>query len=379
MGGCRNPSEHLVSLDQLAGLGWAGLTCRLVWPNQPLYTTALAWTPCPCAQRSSKRRLVSLAITGRATAAQWIMGRYRQSKLKTSSVWPQWLIYQDWDLNTGQTVRIYPTHGAQISSVALRPTGAGAAESAIKETNGIDVAVNVGPDYFAKDRAPSPKTNGDGPHPDSPPAADAKVEAPSTPTVTAAPSDPVEAKVEQTSTPAPAQAETNGDIDMGLDAPSPYDPLFDDADAEGESVLPSANGTALPTPQMSPPPPYTESGLALPGSNPHPPAASPTPKETPVSTPLFSQSNAQAGPSRTGVGAAGTIPLLTRTSFDTFSEDIMMTSSMDGQVTLIDRRVPTGPESANGGVGRLQAGEKAPPWCMSVSRPSPRLQRPCMW
>jgi hypothetical protein len=36
---------------------------------------------------------------------------------------------------------------------------------------------------------------------------------------------------------------------------------------------------------------------------------------------------------------------------------------MDGQVTLIDRRV----SSRSGDVGRLLAGDKAPPWCMSVS------------
>lgn len=174
------------------------------------------------------------------------------------------------------------------------------------------------------------------------------------------------------------------DGDILMDAPSPFDPLFDDmggdADAEGESVLPSNDATADPTPAQTPRPVSNGFGLALPGSN----STTTKPlnddtKPATASAPLFSHSNAQAGPSRSGAGAAGSIPLLTHTTYDAFSEDIMMTSSMDGQVTLIDRRVPSGSE---GGVGRLQAGERAPPWCMSVRRPkstciSRRSLTPC--
>lgn len=277
------------------------------------------------------------------------------------------LTWQDWDLNTGQTVRSYPTHGAQISSLALRPSGRLAAEALPNVTNGVHISVNAGADFFEKDRSPGPAANG---HSDTPPAISPSASAPTGDGPKTEPPSSPSATVEAPGSSANAETAvvivpTEGDILM--DAPSPYDPLFDDmggdADAEGESVLPSGDFTAVPTPIETPP--ITNGfGLALPGSNST--TTKPQVEEAKPSTPLaplFSQTNAQAGPSRSGGGAAATIPLLTRTSYDAYSEDILMTSSMDGQVTLIDRRVP---EGSGGGVGRLQAGERAPPWCMSV-------------
>lgn len=289
---------------------------------------------------------------------------------------------QDWDLNTGQSVRTYPTHGAQISSLALRPTGHGAAPPQ-SNGNGIEVSVNVGPNFFAKDRTPEPvvnghdaqngsngtkgKTNGNA-SPSSVKDAGADADA----TEAGDKNEPPSSPADENKQPTPPATD-----DIEMDPPSPYDPLFDDMgadpdmDADGESVLPSNDATALPTPLQTPPSTSNGMGigLALPGSHAKPSINTDTnvnAAESKPAVPLFSSTstNAQAGPSRSGAGAAGTIPLLSRTTYDAFSEDIMMTSSMDGQVTLIDRRVPT---KSEGGVGRLQPGERAPPWCMSVS------------
>jgi transcriptional activator SPT8 len=169
-------------------------------------------------------------------------------------------------------------------------------------------------------------------------------------------------------------------MDEDMDAGSPYDPLFDDADGDGDAeaeveaatgALPSSNGTILKT---TPPP---SSGLALPGSGLKLPGSGPGPSMTTAPTttgentttsstptPLFQQPSTQAGPSR--AGAARGIPLLTKTSYQAFSNDIMMASTMDGQVTLLDRRVPSSSSEGAGGVGRLKGGEKTPPWCMSA-------------
>jgi len=239
------------------------------------------------------------------------------------------------------------------------------------------ILVNVGPDFFEADRA---KTNGEanGAGSQSQPGEPTKSQSP-TPA-------PRPVKGEATGTPPPTEdvaMASPPDIQVDTEeAGSPYDPLFDDdmggdADAEGESVVPSNGNTALPTPMASSPPPSFTPGLALPTasgldtftSNANgyetPPLTTPIPnKETRAAsptgpTPLFQQ-NATAGPSR-GEGAARGVPLLTRTTYGEFSNDVMMTSTMDGQVTLLDRRVPD-----NGRVGRLVAGEKAPPWCMSA-------------
>lgn len=202
--------------------------------------------------------------------------------------------------------------------------------------------------------------------------------------------------------------EAKDDVEMAEKSPSPFDPLFDDVDAEGESILPSGNITRIPSPSTTP----TKTAISL---NPQtqPPSSSPAAKSKGISLALpgmngHSTSNANAngngsvpnqlqtqastssstianGPaplfatppiassSRTPITAAArNIPLLTPTTWQSFSDDVMMTSSMDGQVVLIDRRVPSYSQEGDGsgtgrGVGRLMPAERTPPWCMSVS------------
>jgi transcriptional activator SPT8 len=213
--------------------------------------------------------------------------------------------------------------------------------------NGTRVSVSVGPDFD------KPKSTDTGADTEKPPDSAA--------TITDAGNE-VNGK---------AEGEADGDVAMS-DAPSPFDPLFDDEDADGETVIPSGEVTMAGTPAIndmvppSPAKPKPGSGLALPGSKPikqeAPVSAVPSSAPSGSSTPLFNMPQPVASSSKT---AAANIPILSPADFRAFSDDIFLTSSMDGQVVLIDRRVPDYGGS-NGGVGRLQPSEKAPPWCMSA-------------
>lgn len=110
-----------------------------------------------------------------------------------------------------------------------------------------------------------------------------------------------------------------------------YDPLFDDEpDADGESdgdttmvSMATQKGSNLPAPSKLP------AARAA--------ATAPVPKNAP--------------------------PLLTRNEYSSFSSNMLMIASIDGQVVLWDRRANT-PQR---GVGRLEMNEKTAPWCVSVS------------
>lgn len=286
---------------------------------------------------------------------------------------------REWDLNTGQTVRQYPTHGAQISSLSLRPYApitptpspdtlrGDEDEGEEARLNGIGAAVSI-------NIAPSSES-------DLRTGTDAPGEG------ILATSNPGEGDTDGATTAnqtgeSDESKPSGGDVEMaGSDAASPFDPLFDE-DAEGETVPPSGAGTSAQTPvtnindmappAMTPPKPKpVSSGLALPGMpksvKTEPPtalpSAAPSTSQSGNSTPLFNLPQPVASSSKT---AASGIPLLSKTTYKAFSDDVMLTSSMDGQVVLIDRRVPDY-ESGKSGVGRLLPGDKAPPWCMSVS------------
>lgn len=263
-------------------------------------------------------------------------------------------------------VRTYPTHGAQVSSIGLRPLTAATSTSPLPENgDGPSISVNVGPDFFTADQKTEDGAAANGTTPGEPAAAP-------------------EADV----TMADGDADAEGEGDDAKSAAS-YDPLFDDDDAEGEeeskagdvtmadalagSIVPAVS---TPTPTVKPPSglglalpggtPKASPGLALPGSTTTKATSPPTANGSSAPTPhLFgAAASAQASSSR---AASASIPLLSPADYRQFSNDILLTSSMDGQVTLIDRRVPSSEGGEQTGVGRLMPGEKAPPWCMSVS------------
>jgi transcriptional activator SPT8 len=118
-------------------------------------------------------------------------------------------------------------------------------------------------------------------------------------------------------------------VDSDAHSDASFDPLFDDDPEEPPHSL-----STIPT----------ESKLAMPGGTqtqhplppPRPTTSIPPPKNAP--------------------------PLLDPTSYSTYSPELLLTASIDGQVILWDRRVQT----SGTGVGRLGMSEKTPPWCLSV-------------
>lgn len=125
-------------------------------------------------------------------------------------------------------------------------------------------------------------------------------------------------------------------VDSDVRSDASFDPLFDDDPEESQqshSVIP------------------TESQLAIPGDTQpqHPlPQAPPPPPPRPAATSIPPPKNAP--------------PLLNPISYSTYSPELLLTASIDGQVILWDRRVQT----SGTGVGRLWMSEKTPPWCLSV-------------
>jgi transcriptional activator SPT8 len=119
-------------------------------------------------------------------------------------------------------------------------------------------------------------------------------------------------------------------IESDVRSDTSFDPLFDDIPEE------------TPQPQFTIP---TESKLAMPGgAQPQTQLPQPRPSTNFIPPPK----NAP--------------PLLDFDSYSTYSPELLLTASIDGQVILWDRRVQT----SGTGVGRLWMSEKTPPWCLSV-------------
>ncbi len=191
--------------------------------------------------------------------------------------------YQQWDLNTGQVVRNFTAHGAQLAAIAVRPLSS--------DFQGVTWVGNR-PSDLQRNTSALPITV-DG-------LTDTKRTSNDT-TASAKNSKPVSVKQEED-----AQSDTS------------FDPLFDDE----------------------------------PDTDAEPPNA-PAPGPKPI---------VSAQPQRGAIAPKNAPPVLEPTTYASFSPDMLMTASIDGQVILWDRRV----NSPWQGVGRLWMSEKTPPWCMSV-------------
>ena len=230
-------------------------------------------------------------------------------------------------MNTGQEVRTHSTHGGQISSLSLRSQYN---EPQVSPTP-LDVDMNgddVGVDGIAGTEEPN--------HVDHEEAEAAAGAAP------------------EHNTPNGVHTSPAGDDVAMEEKGSDHDSLFDD-DAEGEEVAPSMPVTTAVTPSAQLNGDLAKAkavSLALPGSTRHAEAG-------PSAAPLFAPRTAPLPRERPSMST----PVLSSSMWSSYSHDVLLSSSMDGQVTLIDRR-------ERGLVGRLAASEKAPPWCMSVSSPS---------
>ena len=116
------------------------------------------------------------------------------------------------------------------------------------------------------------------------------------------------------------------------DAKSDFDPLFDDEpDVEGDEQITNgpSNGTA------------NDGGISYPAQM---------------------QMSAQSAPS-VAIAPKNAPPVLDNATYSSYSPDVLMVASIDGQIVLWDKRVFT----PGTGVGRLPLDGRTPPWCVSVS------------
>lgn len=248
---------------------------------------------------------------------------------------------QQWDLNTGQTVRHFTAHGAQVAALAVRPLSTGYAE--------------VGPAIVSRTE------DAEGDFPSTTQNSDGQVTQNVNPAIDQAhippPGDVIMSNISKTdrlstSVGAPVQDDEEAKSDD-----SSFDPLFDDEDGDGESGNGTTGARMESQPATSvPPQPVT--------STPQTQIGAKTPTPATVTKTLRPQTQQQ--PRMTlGTGIAppkNAPPLLDPMGYTSYSPDLLMTACIDGQVILWDRRV----HSPGRGVGRLWMSEKTPPWCLSV-------------
>jgi len=232
-----------------------------------------------------------------------------------------------WDLNTGQAVRKFVSHGAQLTSIAVRPNHS-----------------HYGGHHWSSPPRMEDPLFGDRNE-------DEDVAGISLPG--GGHQDAKTAKAEHTGDGAQEQQNyfSNTQIqpeissagvptvkDEDAKSDTSYDPLFDDEpDADGE--------------------PDSESrATSAPGAPAAPQGVSQNAGSSSMSFPSHQASTKPA------VAPKNAPPILDPMTYTTFSPDVLMTASIDGQVILWDTRVNT----PGRGVGRLWMSEKTPPWCMSA-------------
>lgn len=249
-----------------------------------------------------------------------------------------------WDLNTGQVVRKFTAHGAQLVAIAVRPlnpltqcfsstfsAGTAGEWDAYPPSSGLLSCKNESDASMAHvDTSPvSADDNGR-------PGHEIRHER--------APS--MFSNQNLISNQPTQETDTKSDTS--------FDPLFDDepdADGEVDSTSPMDGGGANQAVDSKKENTSVSghASLAVPDAT----FALPNQQSQQVSRP--SQSSAVAPPKNAP-------PLLNPESSAAFSPDVLMIAAIDGQVMLWDKRVNT----PGRGVGRLWMSEKTPPWCVSA-------------
>jgi transcriptional activator SPT8 len=203
---------------------------------------------------------------------------------------------QQWDLNTGQRVRNFTAHGAQLAGIAVRPDHT--------------VYSDTGPAVIHRPTglAQEPKQE----NPPSLPLENASaVDTPMSMELTSGQN---------------IKAESRPRLDSDTKSDASFDPLFDD-EPDGSNAD-DVVSPVMPTPAHAQSQPATQHRATL--------GLIPPPKNAP--------------------------PLLDPATYATYSPNLLMTTAIDGQIILWDKRT----HSLGKGVGRLWMSEKTPPWCLSV-------------
>ncbi|KIM58865.1 hypothetical protein SCLCIDRAFT_1218211 [Scleroderma citrinum Foug A] len=249
-----------------------------------------------------------------------------------------------WDLNTGQVVRKFTAHGAQLVAIAVRPLNP-LTQHSFSLTSSADAA-GESDGFPVNSTVINPKMESDGSMTDVDMfsiSADSGMER----THDYQPSDASAAFANhRTISNRPTQ-----DTDTKSD--TSFDPLFDDepdADGEIDDHSPKDGGSAnqaVLAPQNATAPMSGPVGIAVPDAS------------------SFNQEIKPVARLSQGCGVAppkNAPPLLSSDNSATFSPDILMIAAIDGQIMLWDKRV----SSPGKGVGRMWMSEKTPPWCVSA-------------
>ncbi|OCH93418.1 WD40 repeat-like protein [Obba rivulosa] len=226
-----------------------------------------------------------------------------------------------WDLNTGQPVRSFMSHGAQLAAIGVRP-----------------LASNFHGHPWEPPPIPAQR-------PAEGSASQGEVYVQATLAGTNSSGTLVDGAQSFTQNTGPAQSQQDDDVK----SEASYDPLFDEEpDADGE-----ADDEVSQPSQPS----------ALRGSYPGSAANGSFPNAASQRNGQVSQAQQRSRIVSSGVPAPKNAPaVLDPVTYASFSPDTLMTAFIDGQIILWDTRV----NSPGRGVGRLWMSEKTPPWCLSA-------------
>lgn len=241
-------------------------------------------------------------------------------------------------MNTGQAVRKFTAHGAQLVGVAVRPlSGLSQRFSPISsaEVGGESETYSDTPAATSHKKSSGAYTS-------------ANVETFSTAAGKAHGHQQrtLDASASQNAISNLASQESDAKSDTS------FDPLFDDEpdpDGDGDNHSAGDGGAdRAKSCHKESTAPSSYVGLAVPDAGGSDPA---------------SQGQQGARSSQSSVAPPKNAPpLLSAENSATFSADVLMISAIDGQIMLWDKRVNT----PGKGVGRLWLSEKTPPWCVSV-------------
>ncbi|KAF9246312.1 WD40-repeat-containing domain protein [Melanogaster broomeanus] len=241
-----------------------------------------------------------------------------------------------WDLNTGQAVRKFTAHGAQLVGVAVRPQNS--LSHLFSPTSSADAGGESEAYTDASANTPYKK------HEDTPVSA----------SVETFPSAAGKSSQQRNSSASVRQNAIFNVSTQESDAKSDtsFDPLFDDEpDADGEadnSSVPNSGASQITHSHKENTAPGGHVGLAVPDGA--------------SSDPITQAQQAVRSLQSSVAPPKNAPPLLSAENSATFSPDILMISAIDGQIMLWDKRVNT----PGKGVGRLWLSEKTPPWCVSA-------------
>jgi transcriptional activator SPT8 len=242
---------------------------------------------------------------------------------------PRSEFHQQWDLNTGQIVREFIAHGSQLVGIAVRPTISGYSGANISTAKTLSEAVHFRPTDSMQVPTQSTSESASG-------------ESGAVGNIANTLAADNTARTQPVTMPGQVTNNTQQAPDSDAKSEVSYDPLFDDEpDADGEPDGEN-NGQWQATHRL-----YDLSSQNGPST---------------LAMPSHSTSQPNRASTSSVVVPKNAPPLLDSTGYSTFSPDVLMTASIDGQIILWDKRVNT----PRKGVGRLEMSEKTPPWCVSV-------------